>query len=222
MLRRPLFSSAAVLAVVAVSGAGYAAGSTSTPDVGRAAFAMDAADLESAAQDATSAASERRFQQEAAAVAQAERATRLAAERAAAAEAARQAAAEAERKAREEAERKAAAARQEAAEQASRAAARDPRGAARAIIAERGWGGSQFGCLDTLWQRESGWDHTADNPSSSAYGIPQALPGEKMAVFGDDWRTNPVTQIRWGLDYIESRYGSPCAALQHSNANNWY
>src|SRR5690606_34927340 len=62
-----------------------------------------------------------------------------------------------------------------------------------------GWSGDEWLCLDNLWSRESGWRHTAENKSSGAYGIPQALPGDKMATFGADWRTNPDTQIRWGL-----------------------
>ena len=93
---------------------------------------------------------------------------------------------------------------------------------ARSQAASRGWGDEQFSCLDSLWRKESGWEHTADNPTSSAFGIPQALPGSKMASAGSDWRTNPVTQVRWGLGYIESRYGTPCAAWRHSQANNWY
>nr|WP_210424473.1 hypothetical protein [Gephyromycinifex aptenodytis] len=63
---------------------------------------------------------------------------------------------------------------------------------------------------------------SADNPTSSAYGIPQALPGPRMASHGKDWRTNPETQIRWGLDYIQKRYGNPCKAWSHSRATNWY
>ena len=90
------------------------------------------------------------------------------------------------------------------------------------MIGEYGWGSSQFGCLEALWEKESGWNVRADNPSSSAYGIPQALPGRKMASAGSDWRTNPVTQIRWGLGYIKDVYGSPCGAWQHSQAKNWY
>lgn len=83
-------------------------------------------------------------------------------------------------------------------------------------------GAAQFRCLDALWMRESGWRWSAQNPSSGAYGIPQALPGSKMASAGSDWRTNPITQIRWGLGYIGSRYGTPCAAWAHSQANGWY
>jgi hypothetical protein len=84
------------------------------------------------------------------------------------------------------------------------------------------WGDDQHECLVKLWNRESGWRHTADNPSSSAYGIPQALPGKKMASAGEDWRTNPQTQIKWGLKYIKGRYKTPCGALGHSNKHNWY
>lgn len=81
---------------------------------------------------------------------------------------------------------------------------------------------SQFACLDTLIARESGWNVYATNPYSGAYGIPQALPGSKMASAGPDWRTNGVTQIKWGLRYIASTYGTPCAALAHSNRTGWY
>ncbi|WP_291885797.1 transglycosylase SLT domain-containing protein [Cellulomonas sp.] len=83
-------------------------------------------------------------------------------------------------------------------------------------------GADQWGCLDALWQRESGWDPSATNRSSGAFGIPQSLPGAKMASAGADWRTNPLTQVRWGVSYIEGRYGSPCAAWQHSQSTGWY
>src|SRR5690606_26581320 len=73
-------------------------------------------------------------------------------------------------------------------------------------------------CLEKLWTAESGWKHRADNPTSSAYGIPQSLPGSKMAAAGSDWRTNPTTQITWGLDYITDRYGTPCAAWTFWNS----
>jgi hypothetical protein len=98
----------------------------------------------------------------------------------------------------------------------------DPRSIGRALLAEFGFSSDQFGCLDSLWTKESNWTVNADNPTSSAYGIPQALPGSKMASAGADWATNPVTQIRWGLGYIQDRYGSPCSAWSHSQANNWY
>lgn len=93
---------------------------------------------------------------------------------------------------------------------------------AQAMAAERGWGGDQFSCLDQLWEKESGWRWNADNPTSTAYGIPQALPGSKMASVGSDWRTNPSTQIEWGLGYIASRHGTPCGAWSHSVAKGWY
>jgi len=84
------------------------------------------------------------------------------------------------------------------------------------------WGIEQYSCLVKLWNRESNWRVNAFNKSSGAYGIPQALPGKKMAVAGADWMTNPETQINWGLGYIDGRYGSPCTALSHSNRLNWY
>lgn len=137
----------------------------------------------------------------------------------AAAAAARTAAAEAAAKAARE---KAAAERAKArASRASRVSSGDPRSIARALLAERGQA-DQFGCLDKLWQKESGWRVHATNPSSGAYGIPQALPAGKMASAGSDWRTNARTQIRWGLGYINDRYGSPCGAWAHSRAHNWY
>ncbi|MFC4336848.1 aggregation-promoting factor C-terminal-like domain-containing protein [Salininema proteolyticum] len=90
------------------------------------------------------------------------------------------------------------------------------------VTLERGMGMNEVQCLINLWDRESGWNESASNPSSGAYGIPQALPGDKMAANGSDWATNPATQIEWGLDYIEGRYGTPCGAWGHSEANGWY
>ena len=84
------------------------------------------------------------------------------------------------------------------------------------------WDKKQYNCLEELWTNESGWRHTADNPNSSAYGIPQSLPGNKMASIGSDWKTNPATQIKWGAKYIKLRYGNPCGALKHYNNKNWY
>lgn len=98
----------------------------------------------------------------------------------------------------------------------------NPKVVARAMLGRFGWGASQFGCLDSLWNRESKWNLHATNPSSGAYGIPQALPGSKMASAGSDWRTNAVTQIRWGLGYISHVYGSPCGAWAHSEGHGWY
>lgn len=95
-------------------------------------------------------------------------------------------------------------------------------GIARSMMAANyGWGDDQFACLVSLWNRESGWRVNAAN-SSGAYGIPQALPGSKMASAGADWQTNPATQIAWGLGYIAGRYSTPCGAWGHSESNGWY
>lgn len=121
------------------------------------------------------------------------------------------------------------AAKQAAAAEAAAAAlanANTPDGArttAAAIASDQyGWGGGEFECLNSLWQKESGWNYQAYNQDGGATGIPQALPGDKMASFGGDWATNATTQIRWGLDYIQRAYGSPCAAWGHSQSVNWY
>lgn len=90
------------------------------------------------------------------------------------------------------------------------------------LLLDAGFSLDQMSCLDNLWSNESGWNERASNPSSGAHGIPQALPGDKMASHGDDWRTNPATQIRWGLSYIDNRYGTPCGAWGHFQSNNWY
>lgn len=93
---------------------------------------------------------------------------------------------------------------------------------ARSMLAGYGWGDDQFGCLVSLWDRESGWNSQAYNASSGAFGIPQALPGSKMATAGADWQTNAATQISWGLGYIAGRYGNPCGAWSHSESVGWY
>jgi hypothetical protein len=101
----------------------------------------------------------------------------------------------------------------------------DP-GSAQAIaydmLLARGWDQQEYECLVALWTRESNWNVYAHNPSSGAYGIPQSLPGEKMASAGADWKTNPATQITWGLGYIAARYGTPCGAWEHSERKGWY
>ncbi|GLY32276.1 hypothetical protein [Kineosporia sp. NBRC 101731] len=99
---------------------------------------------------------------------------------------------------------------------------KNPQAAAKILLTDRGWSSAQYTCLDSLWTRESSWNYQATNPSSGAYGIPQSLPGSKMASAGSDWKTNPVTQIRWGLDYISDRYGTPCGAWSHSESVGWY
>lgn len=119
----------------------------------------------------------------------------------------------------------AAAAEKAAAAAAALAAANTPDGAratAQEMMSSRyGWGGDQFSCLNSLWNKESGWNYQAYNPSG-ATGIPQALPGSKMASAGGDWQTSAATQIAWGLDYISRAYGTPCSAWGHSQAMNWY
>jgi hypothetical protein len=93
---------------------------------------------------------------------------------------------------------------------------------AREQLEAAGLGEGEFVCLVDLWNRESRWNYLSMNTSSGAYGIPQALPGTKMASAGADWETNPETQIRWGLGYISGRYGTPCGAWAHSEAKGWY
>ena len=162
----------------------------------------------------------------------------VAAAKAAAAQAAAKASAAkaAAAKAAEAAAARQAAAKQAAATQAASAAqptqtvatqqAAEPSGSpqqvAEQMLGQFGWSGSQFSCLEPLWERESGWDVTAENPSSGAYGIPQALSGSLMASSGPDWQTDAATQIRWGLTYIQGRYGSPCGAWAHEEADGWY
>lgn len=97
----------------------------------------------------------------------------------------------------------------------------NPQQIAAAMLGSYGWPSSQFGCLVSLWNTESGWNVYAANPSG-AYGIPQALPGSKMASAGPNWQTDAATQIRWGLGYIKANYGSPCAAEAHEQATGWY
>ena len=104
--------------------------------------------------------------------------------------------------------------------------ARVPDGAravAREIAQSKyGWGSFQFACLNKLWTKESNWRYKARNKSSGAHGLPQALPATKMESIGTDWRTNPVTQISWGLRYIEVRYETPCKAYKKFQRSNWY
>lgn len=98
-----------------------------------------------------------------------------------------------------------------------------PRDIARKIMLDDyKWGEDQFGCLNKIFTQESQWKWNATNPTSGAYGIPQSLPAGKMASAGDDWKTNPATQIKWGLTYIKERYGTPCAAWAFKRGAGWY
>ena len=104
--------------------------------------------------------------------------------------------------------------------------ARTPDGArevAKVLMEDKyGWGDGQYECLDSLWTKESHWNYKASNRRSGAHGIPQALPATKMEVIGTDWRTNPVTQISWGLRYIDIRYETPCKAWAKFKRSNYY
>lgn len=94
---------------------------------------------------------------------------------------------------------------------------------AKALILEKyKWNSSQISCLDQLWTSESHWNFQARNPRSGAHGIAQAMPGNKMEIIALDWRTNPVTQIKWGLNYVKVRYGTPCGALAKKHRSGYY
>lgn len=98
-----------------------------------------------------------------------------------------------------------------------------PKSIAKQILKNKyGYGSDQFSCFDNIIMRESMWDLNATNASSGAYGIPQALPGSKMATIASDWRTNPATQITWGIEYMKDRYGSPCGAWGFKSSHGWY
>ncbi len=155
---------------------------------------------------------------------QAEEAARLQAAEDAKAKKAAADKAEEERKEKEQRER-------EEKERASRSAARDASSFAAQssytvaevqAMARQMIPGDQFQCFSNIVQRESTWNYRAVNPSSGAYGLVQALPGSKMASAGADWQTNPATQIKWGLNYMNDRYGSPCGAWSFWQANHWY
>ncbi|EST39026.1 hypothetical protein N566_04295 [Streptomycetaceae bacterium MP113-05] len=153
-----------------------------------------------------------------------------AADKQSAQEAARKQAAEAAAAKKEAAEEAAEKAKErEEAQAASRSAERtnfavqssysvaDVQAMARQIV-----GAGQYQCFSNIVDHESGWNYTATNPSSGAYGLVQALPASKMSSAGADWRTNPGTQIKWGLNYMNDRYGSPCGAWDFWQANNYY
>ncbi len=102
------------------------------------------------------------------------------------------------------------------------AAAPAAAGSAQAIAKQMIPDPAQYNAFSQIVSRESGWNHTATNASSGAYGLVQALPGSKMASAGSDWQTNPATQIKWGLDYMNSRYGSPVGAWNFWQQHHWY
>jgi len=146
---------------------------------------------------------------------------KAAAHKAAAAKAAARKAAEQTAAARQAAA-KAAQQAQPAQQAAVTAPSGSPEQIAQRMLGQFGWSSGQFSCLQPLWEHESGWNVTAENPTSGAYGIPQALPGSQMSSAGADWQTDAATQIRWGLTYIQGRYGSPCGAWSHEQEVSWY
>ena len=251
VVRRPLLSAGAALALVGASAAGYAkAGDTasssaatftvpeaavaqarerSTEQLERTAYRAQATALLSLRRSAAAAATQAQQAAAAAAATQAQQAA------AAARTQAQQAAAAARTQAQQAADAAAAtqAEREAAQAQASRDAQRqavvdqaqqDPRSVARMMLDDFGWSDSQWSCLERLWVGESGWDYRATNRSSGSYGIPQALPASKMGTVAADYLTNPVTQITWGMQYIQSSYGTPCGALRtwSSRSPHWY
>jgi hypothetical protein len=212
--------------VVATLPSGSAASSAASAD---ASLLADNSHMASAAQDTMSSGQQlvafdrvryglahRQAEREIAAAKAA--AAKAAAAKAAAAKAAAAQAAAAQRQSAQEQ-----AAQQQAAQQpAASTPSGSPQQIAEQMLSQFGWSSSQFSCLQPLWALESGWNVYASNPSSGAYGIPQALPGSKMASAGPDWQSDAATQIRWGLQYIQGTYGSPCAAWSHEEADGWY
>lgn len=227
-----------IAAALGVASLGTAANAALTlPEASRVAEARTAAEASNnkAAEEAAAAkkaAAEKAAADKAAADKAA--ADKAAADQAAAAQAAAdQAAAEkaaaekaaADAAAKQAADAAAAAAAEAAAAAAAPKAVDDPAAAkayAASILGSYGWSAAEMTALNTLWEKESNWKTTATNASSGAYGIVQSLPAGKMASAGADWQTNYQTQIKWGLNYIKERYGSPSAALAFHLANNWY
>jgi colicin import membrane protein len=230
-----------IAAALGVASLGTAANAAlSLPEASRVAEARTAAEASNnkAAEDAA-AAKKAADEKAAAAKAAADKAAadkaaadKAAADQAAAAQAAAAEKAAADQAAAEKAAADAAAkqaadavAAQAAAAAAAPVAVDDPAAAkayAASILGSYGWSASEMTALNALWEKESNWRTTATNASSGAYGIVQSLPASKMATAGADWQTNYQTQIKWGLDYIKERYGSPSAALAFHLANNWY
>lgn len=188
-----------------------------------AAAAKGAADRAAADKAAAEKAAAEKAAADQAAAAQAA-AEKAAADQAAAAQAAADKAA-ADAAAKQAADAAAAAAAEAAAAAAAPKAVDDPAAAkayALSILGDYGWSAAEMTALNTLWEKESNWKTTATNASSGAYGIVQSLPAGKMASAGADWQTNYQTQIKWGLNYIDDRYGTPCSAWSHSRSHNWY
>ncbi len=221
-IRRPAVTSSLLLAVIATTAAGYQA--ADQRQTGAAAYTVSTEAIAQAnelsdaqIEDTARLAADRNDTNASIAVAQEKARVAEAAAAKEAAAARREAAAKA---ARDEARKALEAKKQSLLENAQA----DPRAAARVLLSEYGFDAGQWTCLDNLWMGESGWRYTAQNSSSGAYGIPQSLPASKMGTIASDWRTNPVTQIRWGLKYIKSSYGTPCGAWSawQSRSPHWY
>lgn len=230
-VRRPVIRGAVAMVMLGSLGATVAIGDPA--DAGDLATAALAAPQQDAAGSGSEPSGSRETaDRDAARLAESRRSTNVS--RSASREEARRQA-EKEKKAKEKAE-KAAKAKKEAEEAAKPVSERDftnaqiakiqadPKPYAIELMREYGWDDSQWGCLEQLWIGESDWEWDATNSSSGAYGIPQSLPADKMASAGSDWKTNPITQIDWGLNYIKLSYGSPCSALNFWNNQDphWY
>ncbi|WP_103504817.1 MULTISPECIES: transglycosylase SLT domain-containing protein [Streptomyces] len=193
------------------------------PAAGNAQLHTTSLSRQAETQDHAAESATRKSAEESARKAAAEKASakKEAAEKAAAEKAAKE---KAEQEAKEKAEREAelAATRSEARTDISPPVQSSYTKAEIQAMAKQIVGGGQYQCFSTIVERESGWNHTISNPSSGAYGLMQALPGTKMASAGADWQTNPATQIKWGLNYMNERYGSPCGAWEFWQANHWY
>ncbi|MFD8483105.1 transglycosylase SLT domain-containing protein [Kitasatospora sp. NPDC059673] len=212
-------SATAVTAVGAVVGAasGSEGKTVQTVDVASATLLADAP-TGAQAQNVSDGISRQANAQQVSADAAAKKAAEEAARQKAAADAQAKADAEKAAKAAEE---------KRAKEEANRASARSALatvspGSVQDMALQIVGDANQFQCFSQIVKRESGWDYTATNASSGAYGLVQALPGSKMASAGADWRTNPATQIKWGLNYMNSRYGSPCGAWSFWQSHHWY
>lgn len=230
LVRRPVVGGALAVAMLGSVGATVAIGDPShTPD--QPAAASSPAPGTVAAADVTQADTAR--------VAQDRRTTNIS--RSASREKDRLARVDARKKAAAAAERKAAATKRAAKQQRAQEKAKpvterdftdaevkiiqkDPAPYAREMLSEYGWGQGEWSCLISLWSGESDWTWNATNSSSGAYGIPQSLPASKMASAGPDWKTNPITQMKWGMTYIKDSYGSPCGAKSFWDSKNphWY
>ena len=210
--------------VMSVAGVTLSTGASAagTADAYMTSVGASAATVQTSDQASASSSLQQAFIASKARAIQAEHQQEVAAEHAAAQ--AKAAAAKTAKAAADKAAAKAAAAKATKAVQA--AAVTTPSGSpqqiAKQMLGQYGWSSGQFSCLSPLWAHESGWSVTAENTSSGAYGIPQALPGSQMATAGSDWQTNAATQIKWGLTYIHDRYGSPCGAEAHEQADGWY